>query len=273
MVMLDVSGACLYWERRGAGPVLLMIPGSNGDGGLFDGVADLLSDQYSVITYDRRGYSRSTLDSLPAEAWIDVHRDDARLLLAAAAGADRPAYVFGSSAGAVIGLDLLSRHGDLVRRLVAHEPPIATILPDHAEWAAFFDDVYATYRQAGIGPAMTKFAAGIGIDKAERPSMAGSPETAALVRRIQSNLDFFLAHELREATGYVPDLATLRANRDRIVLAGGQSSREYFPYRPGAVLAERLGTEVVDLPGDHMGYWSRPEAFADELRRLLGNAT
>jgi pimeloyl-ACP methyl ester carboxylesterase len=265
---VQVPGASLHWEARGSGPVLLMIPGSNGDGGLFDGVADLLSDSYTVVSYDRRGYSRSPLDGAPAGQWIDVNTDDARRLLASVAGPGQPAYVFGSSAGAVIGLDLISRHPELVERLVVHEPPLAKILPDAAEWAAFFDDVYETYRRAGIGPAMAKFVVGIGIDKAARPSVVDA-STSELVKRITGNLDFFLAHEVREATSYRPDLAALDAARARIVLAGGQDSRAHFPHRPVEVLAERFGERVVDLPGDHIGYWSQPEPFAAELREAL----
>jgi pimeloyl-ACP methyl ester carboxylesterase len=37
---LQVPGGRLHYEVRGSGSALLMIPGSNGDAGLYDGVAD-----------------------------------------------------------------------------------------------------------------------------------------------------------------------------------------------------------------------------------------
>ena len=49
----------LYREVRGAGPVLLLIPGGNGDAGFYEPFAKALSDDFTVISYARRGLSRS----------------------------------------------------------------------------------------------------------------------------------------------------------------------------------------------------------------------
>jgi pimeloyl-ACP methyl ester carboxylesterase len=49
----------LYREVRGAGPVLLLIPGGNGDAGFYEPFAKALSGDFTVISYDRRGFSRS----------------------------------------------------------------------------------------------------------------------------------------------------------------------------------------------------------------------
>jgi pimeloyl-ACP methyl ester carboxylesterase len=259
---LRLPGCRLHYELRGSGPPLLLIPGSNGDAGLFDALADLLADDFTVITYDRRGYSRSPLDGPFTGDWSETHTGDARRLLEDVAGG--PASVFGSSAGAVVGLDLISRHPDLVTRLIAHEPPMAEVLTDAAGWRAFFADVHATYRREGVGPAMRLFMAGIGLDSLERPA---DPD-AGLTARLSGNLDFFLSHEVREAPGYRPDLGALDAGRARIAMAGGHESHRHFPYRPAAALAARWDEPVIDFPGDHTGYWSRPAEFA----AVLGDA-
>lgn len=260
---LRVPGCRLHYEVRGSGPALLLIPGSNGDAGLFDALADLLADGFTVITYDRRGFSRSALDGPFTGDWSETHTDDARRLLETVATG--PASVFGSSAGAVIGLDLVSRHPDLVTRLISHEPPMAEVLPDAADWRAFFANVRTTYRREGIGPAMALFMTGIGLDSLERPA---DPDPG-LIGRLSGNLDFFLSHEVREAPGYRPDLGALDAGRARIVMAGGRDSRRHFPYRPAAALAARWGEPVIDFPGDHTGYWSRPAEFAAALGDAL----
>ena len=57
---LDVEGARIRYERRGAGPALLLISGAGGDAGFFSGLAEVLADSFTVISYDRRGNSRST---------------------------------------------------------------------------------------------------------------------------------------------------------------------------------------------------------------------
>jgi len=183
--------------------------------------------------------------------------------------------VFGTSSGAIVGLDLVARHPTLVSRLVAHEPPMLELLPDVARWRAFHDDVYETYRREGAESAMQKWVVGVGLDVVGPPPGAElPPHVAAMMKRMAGNLDLFLAHELLPFTRYVPDLPRLSAHKDRIVLAGGHDSREQLAgqlaYRPAVLLAERLGTQVVDFPGDHGGYGAQPAAFAAKLREVLG---
>jgi hypothetical protein len=52
-----VAGASLYYEVRGSGPVLLMIGAGAADAASFNGIAAHLADQYTVVSYDRRGES------------------------------------------------------------------------------------------------------------------------------------------------------------------------------------------------------------------------
>jgi hypothetical protein len=69
----------------------------------------------------------------------------------------------------------------------------------------------------------------------------------------------------KRVTRYVPDLARLSAHKDRIVLAVGHDTRELL----AGGLAERLGTQVIEFPGDHGGYGAHPAAFAATLREVL----
>ena len=59
MSSVEVNGTRIYYEKRGRGPAVLFISGASGDGGHWTAVADILADAYTVITYDRRGNSRS----------------------------------------------------------------------------------------------------------------------------------------------------------------------------------------------------------------------
>src|SRR5215217_3352322 len=95
--MLHVPGATLYYETRGSGPVLLLIAGGGTDAGVFEGLAHFLAADYTVVSYDPRGNSRSPLDEPPEDQQIEVHSDDARLLLETVA--NDPAAVFGTSSG------------------------------------------------------------------------------------------------------------------------------------------------------------------------------
>lgn len=89
---LAVSGATLYYEVRGSGPLLLMIHGGGGDADKFQFVADNLANQYTVVSYDRRGHSRSSLFNQTENYRVKTHSDDAHRLLAKLT--DEPAYVF-----------------------------------------------------------------------------------------------------------------------------------------------------------------------------------
>ncbi|MFC7649111.1 alpha/beta fold hydrolase [Streptosporangium lutulentum] len=60
--LLDVPGALLHYEVRGTGPLLLISQSGEGDAGRSVDLVDHLVEDHTVVTYDRRGLSRSTLD-------------------------------------------------------------------------------------------------------------------------------------------------------------------------------------------------------------------
>jgi pimeloyl-ACP methyl ester carboxylesterase len=270
---LAVPGATVYYETRGTGPALLLIPGGNGDVGPYDRVAAHLADRFTVIAYERRGFSRSPIQ-VPIEDLERLHADAddaARVLDAIGAHA---AFVFGSSSGAIVGLDMLARHADRVRTLVAHEPPLVELVPDAEHVKAVLDDVYATYRRAGVQVAMARFTEQIfgesGLRRPDLPPGATLPQPVVdMMARMQTNLLFWMEHELRQYPRYLPDFEALRAMSGKLVLAGGEASRDTFPYRPNLNLAERLALKVVDFPGDHTGYVIEPVGFATRLAEIL----
>ncbi|MGP3963458.1 alpha/beta fold hydrolase [Nonomuraea sp. 3N208] len=112
---LTVPGAELHYEVRGSGPVLLTILGGGSDAAMAGPLAETLAGRYTVITYDRRGLSRSSLTEPPREQRVEEHADDALRLLG-----PEPGYVFGTHSGALIALDLQARHPDRILGLVAH---------------------------------------------------------------------------------------------------------------------------------------------------------
>lgn len=58
MAVADVAKP--HDEVRGQGSALLMIPGVGGDAGYYAQASEELADAFTVITYGRRGNSRST---------------------------------------------------------------------------------------------------------------------------------------------------------------------------------------------------------------------
>jgi pimeloyl-ACP methyl ester carboxylesterase len=255
----------LHYEIRGDGPMVLLIPGGNGDAGFYEPLAKALDSDFTVVTYDRRGFSRSPVHAV-AEDRLASDTDDARSLLESLS--QQPADVFGSSSGGIVALDLVCRHPNSVRTVVAHEPPVVSLLADGDRYLDLFDDIYDTFRSRGAGAAMRKFGAAAGFG----PPRIGSLEffrMLPLIPRIRRNIPFWLQHELRQYTRFAPDLSLLRSRLAHLVLAGGEESRERFPYRATAALAEAVGTTVADLPGGHAGYRTHATEFASRLRGLL----
>src|SRR5215470_11234921 len=120
MSTLNVPSAQLYYEVSGSGPLLLLIPGASGTGESFRPLASHLVSYYQVVTYDRRGFSRSSL----AGPQDDEHRivtdaDDVRRLIEHMT--NQPVIVFGSSSGAIVALEVISSSPEQVQIVVAHE--------------------------------------------------------------------------------------------------------------------------------------------------------
>ena len=82
-----------------------------------------------------------------------------------------------------------------------------------------------------------------------------------------------MEHELRQYPRVELDLAALAAHAERIVLAGGRDSQDQLPYQPNRVLAQKLGRDIVNLPGGHLGFVSSPTEFAKELIDALKDET
>src|SRR5438445_10307808 len=106
---LKVPGASLYYEVRGSGPVLLMMPGGPADAAAFQNTAVPLASDYTVVTYDPRGLSHSKLDGpLDEERIVQVFADDVHRLLSAIT--NEKAFVFASSGCASVSLALAASH-------------------------------------------------------------------------------------------------------------------------------------------------------------------
>jgi pimeloyl-ACP methyl ester carboxylesterase len=249
--------------------VLLLIPGGPADAAAFAGVAPLLAVDHTVVTYDPRGISHSSRDDESEDVSVAVQADDAHRLLAAVGTG--PVDVFGSSGGAITGLELVARHPDQVRTLVAHEPPVTELLPDAESHRASAADVLATHRGQGVGPAMARFLAHAGIAGGARSANDGppSPETLASMARMKGNLELFFAHMMGSLSAYRPDVTVLRDGPTRIVVGIGTTSAGQLAHRAAVALAEQLGTRPTDFPGGHGGFGEEPAAFAAALRTVL----
>ncbi len=263
--MLRVPGAELAYECRGSGPLLLLIAGGSGNSSAFTGIANLLADQYTVVTYDRRGAGKSVLDDLSTDKSIERHGDDALALLGALT--TEPAAVFGSSAGGLVGLDLIARYPEKVRLLVAHEPTVPGVCPafDQSQ-----ERHLETALRNGALAAIAELTAETGgIDEEWEADVELPPSDP---QAVTASAEMLFTQTVPAILRYRLDLPALAVASSKIVLAGGSvgHARDTPVYQCTAALAMRLGTEVVEFPGNHTGCISRPRAFARRLSEVLG---
>ena len=127
---VEATGATITYDVRqgeqGSAPPLFIIGSPMGATG-FITLASHFPDR-TVLTYDPRGVGRSPKDDPTAQSTPEQHADDLHRVISDFG--DGPVDLFASSGGAVNALALVAAHPADVRVLVAHEPPLATLLPD-----------------------------------------------------------------------------------------------------------------------------------------------
>lgn len=268
---LAVPGGSLYYEVRGSGPLLLVI-GQPMTSAPFAPVADLLAEDHTVVTYDPHGVGQSTVDDPSLDVTPEVEADDLASIVDAVGGG--PADVFGSSGGAVAGLAFAARYPEKARTVIAHEPPVAELLPDAAYVRAAVDEVEDAYRAHGSGAAWATFISLVvhdgplteaGVAPVEGPPGAegGAPERS---EKQQADDELFFLRMLKPFTRYAPPVDVLRSATPRIVVAVGEASGGEIAARSAEVLAERLGSTPARFPGDHGGFMAHPAGFAAAIR-------
>ena len=258
---IDVAGAVQYFERRGSGPVIVIV-GSPMSAREFAPLAESLATDHTVVTLDPRGISRSVLDDPTEASTVEQRADD---VIAILDELDIPtADVFGSSGGAVTALAVVARYPGRIGTLIAHEPPLLELLPDAAEHRASTDDIVATFHSDGLGAAFGKFMGNAGFDPDEEgPPPSENPE--------QDYADGarFMAVDLQATTRYEPDVSALAASGTRIVVGLGAESAHLVTAQTSEALASRLAIATTEFPGDHGGFMGAPEPFADAVRAAL----
>ena len=235
-------------------PVVALVHGSMDRSTSFARVRGYLADLH-VVTYDRRGYHRST-GARPAGS-LDDHVDDLLEILA-----DRPAVVVGHSLGGVLALMAAVRAPEVVRAVLAYEPPT----PWREWWPVHSagNDAAAAATPGAAAEAFVRMVAGDDAWTAlpERTRRERQSEGPALVVEIRA---------LQPGAGPPPfrpeDVGSW------CLLACGAESLPYHR-RSAEELAGRItDAELAVVAGAaHAGHLTHPERFAELVRRTVAHA-
>ncbi len=200
----------------------------------------------TVITYDPRGMDRSRREP-GSKLTVEVHAEDYhRVIEAVGLG---PVDAFGSSGGAMCGLHWVVAHPEDVRTLVAHEPPVMTLLEDSQMAIKVNADIVDAYQRNGFGPGMAKFVQLVmyqGVlpdDYLDRP--APDPAQFGFPTKDDGSRDDLLLSGNLAMPPFEPDVGALRASSVRLVPAIGAVGAGGLARRGGPQLAAGL------IHGDH----------------------
>jgi pimeloyl-ACP methyl ester carboxylesterase len=249
----------LYQEVRGAGPIVLLIAGTPGDGGQFASLAAELSRDHTVVTYDRRATSRSPRPAGWESTSVEEQADDAARVLAGMTSG--PALVYGTSNGGAVALELAVRHPERVSAAIVHEVPLLSVLADAGPVGKIIEEVIGAGLERS-GPeggleAFLRFAYGDAIVDRLAPDLRA---------RMCANATMVFSTELPAFQSYRPHEPDLRSLTRPVHVAVGLEQQVPIFAEAADWLAARLSTSVTTSPGAHAAHLSHPAELASFIR-------
>ena len=264
MATAVVNGVRLFYELVGTGGVpLVFVHGSWDSHNDWDLVAGRLADSFRILTYDRRGHSRS---ERPAGQG-SVREDVADLAALIEHSRLAPAWVIGNSFGASIALRLAGTRPDLFRGLIAHEPPLLSLLAGDRSLTPMIETV-----KDRIGAVVARIASGDHVSAAEQfvETVALGPGTwtqlpSELQHTLVANAPTFL-DEANDPEQLAFDIEWIREFPRPALLTRGDQSPPFF-----APIVDRLAQalphgEVMTFPGaGHIPHVTHADAYAEAI--------
>ena len=254
---LETADVDLVYDVHGPLPTAdgrrpLLMVGQPMDAGGFGTLASYFPDR-TVVTYDPRGLGRSTrkdgrVDHTPQDQAADLHA----LIAALDAG---PIDMFASSGGAVTALELVTRHPEDVAILVAHEPPMNTVLPDAEAADRARQSMFDAYTAGGFGAGMAQFIAMTSWPGEFTEDFFAQPPADPAMFGMSSDDDGsrddpLLSDRSWAITDYELDADALRAAPTRIVIGVGVETGDTYTGRTarGDRIPARPGGDRVPEP-------------------------
>jgi len=262
--MIEANGVNLYYELSGeAGDPMIMIHGSWGDHSNWQQVVPGLAKNFRVLTYDRRGHSRS--EKAQTQGSFDEDAMDASALLVKLGLG--PAHIIGNSGGAIIALKLACKEPSTFRSLIFHEPPLLdqfpedpTIAPMLREGKRRTEAVAKLLGNGDIPGGARLFVETIAFGPGGWDRLYPQVKETFI-----NNADTFL-DEMRDPAGLMVDLEALSHFRKPTLMSYGDKSSPFF--KP---IVEKLaniipGSKLEPYPDDgHTPHISNPGEFVKRV--------
>lgn len=269
MVFVNVDGVDIYFERVGSGDVIVLTHGAWSDGRTWSAVVPLLADHYEVVTWDRRGHSRSGGSQAPGS----VEQDASDLAAVIEALGVDGVYAVGSSAGGAVVLNLVSLRPDLVAGAFVHEPgPLALVEGDPERGAAIAADKRSIAEvNAMIRSGRHSEAAEFFIDEVAVGSGAWAQFPDAFKQVLVANAET-VSDDLRDAWDVASvDPDAVERSGVPVMISCGTVSPVLEMSAARELSSRILSAEMVTLEGaGHTPYRSHPDAYVGAIMEFVG---
>jgi pimeloyl-ACP methyl ester carboxylesterase len=269
MPTAPINGIQLYWEVSGqAGDPLVLVHGSWGDHHGWDRIVPALRRSFRVVTYDRRGHSRSERPPGPGRVREDV-ADLAALIEHLGVA---PAHVLGNSFGGSIVLRLAAERPELFRSVIVHEPPLFGLL----EAPAALEAVQASQKRVRaviellergeMEAGARRFVETIAFGPGAWEQLPGE-----LRQSFVHNAPTFL-DEQRDPEWLALDPRGLAGGAAPVLLTQGERSEPFFPLLVEALARALPQARRRTLAGaGHVPQLSHPEAYVEAITDFIGD--
>ena len=254
---VDNDGEQIYFESVGTGDPLVLSHGGGGNHAVWYQQVPALAQKYRVVTWDQRGFGRSSDVSEqagPASAVEDLKAllDHLRIT---------SAHLVGQSMGgwAVMGFAL--RYPERVRSLVLADTVAGIFTPeaaraiDSASRSPTRPDQLPITQHPGLSDALG----------------TRDPAKAFLYRQIGGSTPAGMGEKLRQTTYELKDVRRIRIP---VLLVVGEHDQVFPPATIRSIAAEIRGAQVTVVPGaGHSPYFETPDVWNEAVMEFLGSVT
>lgn len=280
---IETAHGTLFCRREGSGPTLLLIHGVACDSEFFRETSAILAEHFTVISYDRRGYSRSIAAAGETDFSVWAHAEDAAEIIRAeqkrqaeeglcpieaeqqsngySAGqidgkADQSTGVFvaGCSAGGAVTAALATKYPELVRQVFLHEPLMRGSGELAEEQDVFWEKLRKGAKKHRIITCMMHFVNAMGGMNRDKAGQSMEQQSRNL-----KNLELFLDKEMDSFSNLKLDDFDISVP---VTVACGSDDRMGMFHRSAYQAAEAKGWKHLMVPGYHNFASDEPEAFA-----------
>ena len=280
---IETAHGRLFCRREGSGPILLLIHGVACDSEFFRETSAILAEKFTVISYDRRGYSRSIAAEGENDFSVWAHAEDAAEIIrleqkrnaedgqcpveagwqsdGCSADLSTGVFVAGCSAGGAVAAALATKYPELVRQVFLHEPLMRGSGELAAEQDAFWEKLRKSTEKHRIITCMMHFVNAMGGMNREKEGQSLEQQSRNL-----KNLELFLEKEMDSFSGLKLDDFDISVP---VTVACGSDDREGMFHRSAHQAAEAKGWKYVTVPGYHNFASDEPEAFAKCLTEVF----